>query len=548
MGHYLGRRTLGDDMSTMHAGTRADIDHIIRQANRVFIVLDHNHRVADIPQVLQRAQETIIVALVQADRRFIEDIQHTHQACTDLAGQANTLGFTARQGIGAAVQRQVVQPDVNQELQALENLLEDLVGDLPTASGQFEDTKVFAGITDRQVGHCRQGLLANPYVPRLTAQSGATAIRAGLGAEKLGQFFTHARRLGLAVAAFEVRHDAFERVRAFDDVATVVEVFEVDALRAAAVENDLLLIRRQLVERYFQAELVVRRQRPEHLEVIDVTPVPTAYRAFRQRQFAIDQALDVEELLHPQAITGRACAGRVVEGKQLGFQLADGVATDRAGKACGEDDLFARLVVHRRDQGNPVRQLQGGLEGFRQALLQVGAHFETVDHDINRVLLLLVELRRFVQLIQLAVDPRPHETLRPQFFKHRKVFTLALANYRRQQHQLGAFRLGQHQVDHLADGLGFQRNVVVRAAWDTYARIEQAQVVIDLGDGAHGGARIMGRRLMLDRDRRRRFAGPGQTGDDDQFVPGQGQVDILQVVGSSPTNQDLVQDGLARRA
>ncbi len=61
-------------------------------------------------------------------------------------------------------------------------------------------------------------------------------------------------------------------------------------------------------------------------------------------------------------------------------------------------DFFARLVVHRRDQGDAVRQFQRGLEGFGQALLQIGADLEAVDHDIDRVLLLFIQLRQFVQL------------------------------------------------------------------------------------------------------------------------------------------------------
>ena len=330
-------------------------------------------------------------------------------------------------------------------------------------------------------------------MPRFTAQARATAVRARLGAEELGQFFAHAGGFGLAVASFQVRHDAFERVGAFDDIATVVQIFEVDVLRTAAVQDEFLVFGRQFVEGHFEAELIVRGQRTQHLEVIDVTPVPAAYRALRQRKVTIDQALDVEELLNPQAITGRAGARRVVEGEQLRLQLADGMATDRAGEARGEDDFFPWLVVHRRYQSNTVRQLQCGFEGLRQALLQIGTHLEAVDHYVNRMLLLLIQLRRFVQLIELAVDPGTNKTLRTQFFEDGKMFTLALANHRCQQHQLGAFRLGQHQVDHLADGLGFQGDVVVRATGDTYAGIQQAQVVVDLGDGAHGRARVMGR-------------------------------------------------------
>ncbi|MOA05679.1 hypothetical protein D3C78_1252890 [compost metagenome] len=221
--------------------------------------------------------------------------------------------------------------------------------------------------------------------------------------------------------------------------------------------------------------------------------------------------------------------------------------------------------------------------------MQVFANLETVDHHFDGVLFLLVQLRQFIEFEQLAVDPRTDKALGAQFFEDRQVFTLALANHRRQQHQLAAFGLGQHQVDHLADGLRLQRNVVVRAARGADAGVEQAQVVVDLGDGADRGARVVRGGLLFDGDRRRqafdgvdvrlfhhrqelpgirrqrldiaalafgvqgiegqrRLAGTGQAGDNDQLVPGQGQVDVLQVVGPCPTNQDLVHCGLAWRA
>src|SRR5262249_53909781 len=113
------------------------------------------------------------------------------------------------------------------------------------------------------------------------------------------------------------------------------------------------------------------------------------------------------------------------------------------------------------------------------------------------------------------------------------------------------------------------------------AGVEDAEVVVDLGDGSHGGARILGRRLLLDRDRRgqsldrvdvrllhllQELASVGrqaldvsalalgvdrvererglprarQPRDDDQAVPRDLEIDVLEVVLASPTDDDAV--------
>ena len=58
-------------------------------------MLDHQHRIAQIPQARQGHQQAVIVALVQADRRLVEHIEHPGQARADLAGQSDALTFAA---------------------------------------------------------------------------------------------------------------------------------------------------------------------------------------------------------------------------------------------------------------------------------------------------------------------------------------------------------------------------------------------------------------------------------------------------------------------
>src|SRR5215469_10762768 len=53
-------------------GARPQVHHKICAPNGVFVVLDDEHRVAEIPQVLQRAQQPRIVPRMQADARLIQ--------------------------------------------------------------------------------------------------------------------------------------------------------------------------------------------------------------------------------------------------------------------------------------------------------------------------------------------------------------------------------------------------------------------------------------------------------------------------------------------
>ena len=123
-------RALGDDLAAMDAGGRADVDDVVGLADRVLVVLDDDDGVAEVAQVLQRFEQAGIVALVEADRRLVEHVEHAGQARADLRGEADALALAAGQRAGGAGERQVVEADIDQELQALADLLEDALGDL----------------------------------------------------------------------------------------------------------------------------------------------------------------------------------------------------------------------------------------------------------------------------------------------------------------------------------------------------------------------------------------------------------------------------------
>ncbi len=75
----------------MHARARTHVEDVIGVADRVLVMFHDQHRIALITQVHQRAQQTVIVALMQPDAGFVQHIQYAGQPAADLAGKPNPL-------------------------------------------------------------------------------------------------------------------------------------------------------------------------------------------------------------------------------------------------------------------------------------------------------------------------------------------------------------------------------------------------------------------------------------------------------------------------
>ena len=95
--HDLLRRALGDHVAAVLARARAHVDQVVGGPHRALVVLDHEHGVAEVAQPLQRRDQPLVVALVQADRRLVEDVEHADQRRADLGRQPDPLRLAARQ-------------------------------------------------------------------------------------------------------------------------------------------------------------------------------------------------------------------------------------------------------------------------------------------------------------------------------------------------------------------------------------------------------------------------------------------------------------------
>ena len=107
----------------MNAGARTHLDDVIGGADRVLVVLDDDHRVADVAQALERGDHLDVVLRVQADARLVEHVEHAHQAGADLRRQPDALRFAAGERARAAVEVQIVEADAEQQLRVVRESL-----------------------------------------------------------------------------------------------------------------------------------------------------------------------------------------------------------------------------------------------------------------------------------------------------------------------------------------------------------------------------------------------------------------------------------------
>ena len=115
-------------------------------------MFDHNHAVAQIAQAFEGGEQAVIVALVQADGGFVQNVHHAGQAAADLAGEADALSFAAGEGFGGAGEIEVIQPDVNQKAEPLGDFFEDFFGDLFFVAVQIQRFKELVGFGQRPGG------------------------------------------------------------------------------------------------------------------------------------------------------------------------------------------------------------------------------------------------------------------------------------------------------------------------------------------------------------------------------------------------------------
>ena len=223
----------------------ADVDDVVGDPDGVLVVLDDEDRVAEVAHADHGLDEAVVVALVQADGRLVEHVEHADEARADLGRQADALGLAAGEGAGRAREREVVEPDGEQEAHAGVDLLDDPLGDDVVALGEHEGVEELGGVADAEVADLGDGPAADLDGEAEGLEALAVAGRARRLAHPALDLLAHVVGLGLGVAALEVRDDALEAGVVGARAAVAVAVLDQHPLLGAgAVQHQLLLLGR----------------------------------------------------------------------------------------------------------------------------------------------------------------------------------------------------------------------------------------------------------------------------------------------------------------
>ena len=540
--HYDVREGAGcHHLAAADAGARTEINEIVGRPHGLLVVLDDDDGVAHVAEFFEAAEQAVVVAWVQADARLVENIEHTNESAADLTGKANALGLTAGERRRGAVERKIVQADVHQEAEPAANLLEHLASD-----GVLERIQLLlqlsliriepvSQIADRHGADVGQRLAADADGACLSVQPLALAGRARDDPHVLFELQAARSGRGFLEAAQELRHDPFPFAAVLPDGAAAHLPFERDMLVAAPVENPVAMLLGQIAPRRLQIDA---KGLGHALEDV-LPPSPHAPHAANQRNRPVEKAqrrigdeqLGGEIVSGAKAVAIQTHSLRTVETKELrAGRLVASVAV-RAGITGGEQRVrrarsaergarclsrfpllralralrFALSFLHGHDERS-FAERQRLFHRFGQSRPDFGLALEPVDHDFDVVLDAAIEFHIVGQTDDTAIDAGADEAAFEHVFEEVLVFAFLAADYRRQHEETAALLHCQNAGDDLFAGLGGDWAAALRAMPLADAREQDAEIIVDFGDGADGRPRVTAGSLLLNADGGRQAA------------------------------------------
>ena len=336
----------------------------------------------------------------------------------------------------------------------------------------------------------------------LLPQTLAAAVGAGTLAHAVLQLPAGGIGLGLPVAPFQIVADALKGLHQ-GALAVLPLVGELQLFSPGAVEDHIQHLGGQFLHRGGQLELVLLGQgveiHPGDAVSLDVVPARGGDGPLQDGEVLVgNDQVRVHLELGAQPGAGGAGAEGIVEGEHAGGELLNGDAAVLAGVVLREQDV--PVLPHDIDDHQAAGEVGSHFHAVGQAAGHVVPDDQAVHHDLDVVLFVLVQGDVLGQVVEGAVGPAADIARLPGVLKDLLVGALLAADDRCHDLDAGAFGQGEHLVDDLIDGLLPDLLAALGAVGGAHPGPQQAEVVVDLGDGAHGGAGVFAGGLLVDGD------------------------------------------------
>ena len=585
----------------MHARAWPHLHDVIGGANRVLVVLDDDHRVADVAKTLERRDHLDVVFRVQADARLVEDVEHAHQPRPDLRGQPDALRLAARQRAGAAVEAEIVEPDSQQQIQAAADLLQDMAPGVGAAAGRLDGAEKRLQLVEVQLPDVVDGLAFDGEQQAAGPQPRPRAVGARVLDHHLVEPLLHSGVgfSALAIAAVVALDAARDAVEADFLALVVVPPYsrfgrrrQHDLLRIDAVEHRLPHLLLQIFPWRVEREVEPLRQAEHHAAVPRVRVV---LEGLLDEATAADAALRIgdeqigmRELVHAQPAAGSTGALGIVEDEVGRADLSVDEVMRRAADAPVEPVgvCLARTGEH-VDLHQPVAHQQRRRHAGLNRFFVLPVHDKAIDDGVHVLHGRFVELELRGDVHRLPVHDDPPAALLAKLGEDEVQILAVDLEHRRAQLDLGPGRQRQNRFENLARRSARRRLSGARTVRLADGGEQQIQIARHVGHRPDRGARVAGQRLLLDRDHRRQtehevhvrlghlgneslrvarerfhvpalafgvdrvegqagLAGSGQPGHHDETVARDLERDVLEVVDARAFHRDRRPCGLGR--
>src|SRR6266567_4044202 len=161
--------------------------------------------------MFEGTEQASIVSRVQADARFVENIENAAQARADLRGQADALRFAAGERGRGTLQAEIAKTDGEEKIDALGNFLERTRGDFFLALCEVRKNFVHRGPRGgkRESSEISDGPAGKLDGQRFRAETLAVAG----AAERGGHVLRHPLAVSVGAGLFEISFEKFQDSR-----------------------------------------------------------------------------------------------------------------------------------------------------------------------------------------------------------------------------------------------------------------------------------------------------------------------------------------------